>query len=135
MYAFFYFFLCTTLKSPKKKSLPLFPICAAAAERFSSMSFSIFLLSVDYLDSCPLFPAKPVLFILFLASPLQNWIENKQSFFHPCCWALTACTWNNKQQDFWACLYSSHAFVDRGTTRRRLYVRSCKADPTMVSRP
>lgn len=73
-FLFFLFFLTQHIE--KSHFSPLFPVCAAAAERFSHMSFSIFLLSVDYLDSCSLFPAKPVLFILFLVSPgtLQNWI-------------------------------------------------------------
>lgn len=77
---------------------PLLPVCCYRSS--AHKSFSIFLLSIDYLYSGPL-------------------LYSKQGFSHPCCWALAACTRNNKQQDFWPCLDSSWAFVDRDTTRRR----------------
>lgn len=73
IYMHLFFFFVAHWKVPFLSSFSNLCCCC---RRFSHMSFSIFLLSVYYLDYCSLFPAPPVLFILFLVSPgtLQNWI-------------------------------------------------------------
>lgn len=55
---FSFFFSCGTLKSPIS---PLFSQFVLLLQKVSDMSSFILLPSVDYLDYCPLFPAKPVI--------------------------------------------------------------------------